>query len=425
MKKVMLTQKNRLNLNIQDKELLILLSSYCSRLYNVGLYNVRQHYFNNNKKLSYVENYHLSKENDNYKLLLTDCGGQILRIVDRNINSFIGLLKLKNKGKYSEKVHLPHYKKQDELSLICIYGRSARIKDGYVYVGFSSFFKERHNLDSYKLKFKLPKHLEFLTELRELRIIPKYNGKEFEIEFVYEKEVQEQKDLNYNSYLSLDLGIDNFLACTNPTNELSFLIDGKYIKSVNHWYNKEKARLQTIYTKSKVSYHTNKTIRLEQKRYFRINNYFNLVVNYLVKTCIKYKIGTIVVGDWHDIKRKVKLGKINNQNFIQIPYGKFKQKLESKCEQIGIKVEYQDESYTSKCSFLDQEYPEYRNNYLGKRIKRGLFQTSKGSCINADINGSLNILVKYLKSKELLLNEIYQQLFYKDVVNHPIRIKIL
>ena len=143
MKTMILTQKNRLKLSSTKLEIVKQLSFYSARLYNVGLYSVRQYYFNNNTYLPYAKNYHECKENENYKLLLSDTSQQILRIVDRNFKSFFGLLKLKSQGKYTEKIRIPRYKKQDELMNITIQGRSARIRKGYVIIGLSKAFREK------------------------------------------------------------------------------------------------------------------------------------------------------------------------------------------------------------------------------------------------------------------------------------------
>ena len=160
MRTMILTQKDRLKLNPKKLEIVKLLADHSARLYNVGLYSVRQYYFNNNEYLPYAKNYHFCKENENYKLLLSDTSQQILRIVDRNIKSFFGLLKLKAQGKYTEKIRLPKYKKQDELVNITIQGRSARIRKGYVIIGLSKAFREKYNPYIKELKFKLPKNIQ-------------------------------------------------------------------------------------------------------------------------------------------------------------------------------------------------------------------------------------------------------------------------
>ena len=415
MKTILLTQKNRLRLKPKEFEVVKQLSYYSARLYNVGLYSVRQYYFNNNTYLPYAKNYHECKTNENYKLLLSDTSQQILRIVDRNFKSFFALLKLKVKGKYSEKVKLPHYKKQDELMNITIQGRSARIRDGYVIIGLSKAFKEKHNPSFKELKFKLPKNIK-TDKLQEVRIIPVFGGLEFDIEFVYKKEIK-PISVDKDKYLSIDMGLDNFATCFDSNDGSSFIIDGRYIKSLNRHYNKQKAYYQSILDRQNIK-QSKRMLRLSRKRYNKLNNYFNLSVKKITDYCIKHNIGNIVIGDFSDIKQNINIGKKNNQNFVFIPYGVFKRKLESKCEQLGIEYHLQEESYTSKCSYLDNETVEKHETYLGKRIKRGLFKTAKGYLINADVNGAANILVKFLTSNGQRIANRY------GCVNHPTRLKL-
>jgi len=419
--KIILTQKNRLKLPESDLEQIRLLSYYSARLYNVGLYSVRQYFFDNNEYLNYSKNYHLCKNNENYKILLSDTAQQILRLVERNFKSFFGLLNLKQQGKYSEKVSIPHYKKPDELGIITIQGRSARIRDGYVLVGFSKSFKEKHQPKNRELRFRLPENIK-AEKLQELRIIPKFDGKEFDIEFVYKKETEPVK-LDTGKYLSCDFGLDNFATLFDSADGTSFIIDGKKIKSINHRYNKETARLQSVKDHQKTTEPTRRIISLNRKREFRINDYFNRAVRYITDYCVKNNIGNIVVGNFEGIKQGINHGKRNNQNFVQIPYGIFRRKLRSKCEQIGIALHSVEESYTSKTSFMDYELPEKHDIYLGKRIKRGLFLSGNGTLINADTNGAAQILVKHFLKSNLNPDIIRGQA--KGVVNAPVRVKLL
>jgi len=419
MKTMILTQKNRLKLSSAKFEIVKQLSYYSARLYNVGLYSVKQYYFNNDAYLPYAKNYHECKDNENYKLLLSDTSQQILRIVDRNFKSFFGLLKLKSQGKYTEKVRIPHYKKQDELMNITIQGRSARVRKGYVIIGLSKAFREKNNPPFKELKFKLPKNIT-VDKLQEVRILPIFNGMEFDIEFVYKKEF-EPVSVDKNNYLSIDMGLDNFATCFDSNDGSSFIIDGRYIKSINRHYNKQKAYYQSILDRQNIKV-SKKMSNLSRKRYNKINNYFNLAVKYITDYAISKNIGSIVIGDFSDIKQNINIGKKNNQNFVNIPYGIFKRKLQSKCEQLGINYHLQEESYTSKCSYLDNEVVKKHDTYKGKRVKRGLFRTSQGYLINADTNGSANILVKFLTSNSQHLPKVVAKRY--GCVNHPPRLKL-
>jgi len=354
-------------------------------------------------------------------LLLSDTAQQILRLVDRNFKSFFGLLKLKKQNKYSDKTNLPKYKKENELMTISIQGRSARVKNGYVHIGLSKAFKEKYQLKIKELIFKLPKHIQ-VEKLQEVRIMPIFNGMEFDIEFVYKKEI-EPLSMDRSRYLSIDMGLDNLAACYSNSGA-TFIIDGRYLKSINHYYNKQVAYLKSIYDRQGIK-HSKRFLRLKRKRDFRIKNYFNLAVKYIADYCIQNNIDNIVIGDFEDIKREINLGKKNNQNFVYIPYGLFKQKLKSKCEQLGINYILQDESYTSKASFMDKDNPAYNTIFSGKRVKRGLYQTKENLKINSDINGAANILVKYFKSNGLYkeLETLYTTRY--GCVNHPVRLRLV
>jgi len=418
---ILLTQKNRLRASKKDMEIIKNLSFYAARLYNEGLYQVRQYYFNNNAYLNYVRNYHICKTSENYKMLLTDIGQLVLRHIERNFKSFFALLKLKNSGKYSDKIRPPKYKRE-KYGTFSIQGRSARIKKGYVLIGFSKLFKDTYNLNTYQLKFKLPKNIT-ASKLQEVRIIPLFDGKEFDIEYVYKKEIQPDTKLNKEYHLSIDCGLNNFATCFNSIDGSSFIIDGRYIKSINYRYNKKKAKLQSIKDLQKYSFTTRRIINLSRKRGYQINDYFNRSVKVITEYCKKYQIGTIVIGDLSSCKHSINLGKRTNQNFVQIPYGKFKQKLKSKCEQIGIEYNLSEESYTSKCSFLDNEEICNHDTFLGSRIKRGLFKTTT-KLVNADVNGSANILKKFLQSNNRF-KELNFERVAKGFVNNPVRVKLL
>lgn len=414
---MMLTQKYKLKLNEDEKFIIDKLSYHSARLYNTCVYNIRQYYFNNNSYLNYVDQYHLIKDDVNYKLLITDSAQQTHRLVDRNFKSFFSLLKLKQKGKYSSSVNIPSYLDKDSGWSVLVAGRSSRVKNGKIYMGLSKQFREEYNVLKRDIIFNLPKNIK-TNKLQQLQIKPIYGGKEYELIITYIAE-DNVKKLNHDNTLGIDCGLDNLLTSYNTKNKSSFIIDGKPLKSVNHHYNKEKARLQSEYEKNKLKdKNTKKFIKLSEYRKNYINNYFNQSVNKIVKYCINNDIGTIVIGDFKGMKNEINIGKVNNQNFVSVPFGILKRKLETKCEYYGINYVLQEESYTSKCSSLDLEKIEKHEEYLGKRIKRGLFRTKKGKLINADVNGACNILRKY-KSKsdgDLSLTDV------SGVINHPVRI---
>ena len=242
-----------------------------------------------------------------------------------------------------------------------------------------------------------PKRLES-AELKEVRICPHDNGRYFKIQYVYHW-YQEETLVNSDNIMAIDLGVENLATCVSNI-ETPFIIDGRKIKSINQYWNKEKARLQSIAMKQGVRT-THQINKITTKRNNRVNDIIKKTARYIINNCIEHQIGTLIVGYNKDFKRTVNIGKVNNQNFVQIPLGNLRQQLEFLCWTYGINYIEQEESYTSKSSFLDNdELPEYKaeqpytKGFSGKRIKRGLYQSKNGIILNADVNGAYNILRK-------------------------------
>lgn len=248
-------------------------------------------------------------------------------------------------------------------------------------------------------------------KIKEVRILPRFHGRWFEIEYVYEEVTQSYK-LDRNKYLSIDLGLDNFASVVD-TIGTAFIIKGRYIKSVNRWYNKERARLQSIYSKQGIKYGS-KLAKISLKRQHVVDNFLNQAVSLIVKHCLNNQIGTIVIGKMKGIKQEINLGKVNNQNFVGIPYEKFKKKLEAKCEYYGIGYKEVDESYTSqtcsRCGVVRKSNRKYRGLYVCKNC---------GYVVNADINGAMNILGKVAGES------VVRQIVSSGRVNRPVRIRVV
>ena len=189
--------------------------------------------------------------------------------------------------------------------------------------------------------------------------------------------------------MSIDLGINNLCAVTNNIDNDFFLVNGKGLKSLNQWTNKISAKCQSKNNDST-------KYRIWRKRENKIDYFFNKISSYIVEQAVNKCCSTIICGYNKQWKQEVDLGRKTNQGFVQIPFTKLLNKLEFKCLKAGIFFIKQEESYTSKCSFLDGEEVCKHDEYAGKRVKRGLFKSAKGLLINADINGSLNIMKKYL-----------------------------
>ena len=385
-------------------------------LKNQAIYNVRQYYFENKKYLSYNENYKILKNSENYKKLNSNMAQQILKEVDGSFKSFFGLLKLAKNGQYNFKdIKLPKYLAKDGFTTLVI--GFVRLKDGMLIVPYSNSFRKTHK----EIAIKLPPVLKG-KKIKEIRIIPKQHSRYFEIQYIYEVEGV-QRELNKENVLGIDLGINNLCACVTNAGA-SFIIDGRKLKSINQHYNKTNAKLQSIKDKQKIEHITLRQKRIARKRNNRINDYLSKAARIIVNYCLNNDIGRIVLGYNENFQRKSNIGSINNQNFVNIPYGKLRDKLIYLCKLYGIEFKLQEESYTSKASFFDgDEIPIYDKEnpqeyiFSGKRIKRGLYQTSKGYQLNADCNGALNIL---RKSKVVDLSVLYN----RGELNTPKRIRI-
>lgn len=386
-------------------------------LANQAIYNVRQYYFTEGEYLNYEKNYSLLKISDNYKMLNSNMAQQILKEVDGSFKSFFGLLKLAQKGKYAFKdCKLPHYLPKDGYTTLVI--GFVRLKGNKLILPFSNTYKKTHKA----IEITIPPVL-LDKKVKEIRIIPKANARFFEIQYIYEAECI-QRNLNINNALALDLGINNLVTAVSSIGK-SFIIDGRKLKSINQWYNKQNAYLQSIKDKQHFGYgKTNKQKVLLRNRNNKVNDYMSKVARKIINYCILNDIGTLVVGCNETFQRNSNIGKANNQTFVNIPYGKLREKLEYLCKLNSITYVKQEESYTSKASFWDKDtIPVYNSDnpqnfaFSGKRIHRGMYQCANGKRINADVNGALNIL---RKSSVVDLTVLYG----RGEVDTPVRIRV-
>ena len=392
------------------------LSHIAKNLANEAIYNVRQYYFNEGKYLNYEKNYALLKKSRNYKALNSNMAQQILKEVDGMFQSFFALLELAKAGKYPFKsVKLPKYLPKDGFTTLII--GFVRLKGNQLTIPYSQSYSKEHK----KVTITIPPILEG-RKVKEIRIIPKAKARFFEIQYAYEA-VEEQMDLNKENALAIDFGIDNLATCVTNAGK-AFIIDGRRLKSINQWYNKENSRLQSIKDKQKIKSSTNQQKSIARKRNNRVNDYMLKTARIIINYCLKNNIGTLVCGYNVTFQRNSNIGKVNNQNFVNIPFGKLREKLEYLSKLYGIRYFEQEESYTSKASFFDKdEIPIYNEDnpqkyeFSGKRISRGQYRTSKGYILNADVNGALNILSK---SKVVSLTGLYN----RGELDTPMRIRV-
>ena len=383
------------HLTKEEYNILRELCRIAKNLTNQAIYNVRQHYFQEKQYLRYESNYHELKNSDNYKMLNSNMAQQTLKDVDSMFKSFFALIKLAKQGKYSFRhIKMPNYLPKNGYNNLII-GQVRIRKDNILTIPFSNTFKKTYET---KIQIKIPKVLEN-KKIKEIRIIPKFNARFFEIQYTYEIQ-EENLNLNINNALAIDLGVNNLCACVTNTGK-SFIIDGKKLKSINQFFNKRNAKLQSIKDKQNIKKQTKQQYLISQKRKNRIDDYINKTCRYIINYCLANDIGTLVIGYNQSFQNKTNLGRKNNQIFTQLPFGKIREKLEYLCKRYNINYILQEESYTSKASFFDNDdLPIYNMDnpqtyeFSGKRIKRGLYQTKNNYIFNADCNGALNILRK-------------------------------
>ena len=373
-------------------------------LYNVTLYNIRQYYKETGKYLTYNK---LAKKlsdsnNIDYRAMpYVQSAQQVLRQVDNQYKAFYS--SIKSKKMQGKKVRLPKYKDKENGRNVFIYtNQCAKVSNGVVYL------KTKQGTLSFNT---------VADKIQQVRLVPKANH--IVVEIIYIKECETKQD--NNRYASIDLGLDNL--CTLASNVAqSIIVNGKPLKSINHHYNKTKAKLQSKLSKNK---HTSKRInRLTLRRNRKIKDYMHKVSRKIVEYMEANSLNTLFVGKNVGWKDSINLGRTNNQNFVSIPYNMLIQMLEYKCKLSGINVVIVNEAYTSKCSFLDREKISKHDSYAGRRIRRGLFISSRGIMINANVNGSLNIMQLGLENQNVKLDVVEEILRpeNKRFVFNPVRI---
>lgn len=347
-------------------------------LYNKALYLVRQYYFENKGYLNFfgVDRLMVDSKDEDYYALPTRVSKQTLRLLDKNFKSFFSLVKKKQSGKYNKSIRIPKYlDKQGRY--ITIFPKDA----------LSKTYLRKGIIKLSSLSIEIPTKVTE-SNLVEVKVLPRNNH--HVVEVVYRVDEVKPKSDN-GRYASIDLGLDN-LATVSSNIVNPFIINGRPLKSINQYYNKEKARLQSHLKGNKKT--SKRIYSITNKRNNKVRDYLHKSSRKIVNFLVSNDISTLIVGYNEEWKQNINLGRTNNQAFTNIPFYTFINQLDYKCKLEGINVILTEESYTSKCSFLDNESIEKHESYLGKRIKRGLFKSAKGKLINADLNGSLNILRK-------------------------------
>ena len=372
-------------------------------LYNYVLYQVRQGIFSGNYLKEYDLSTKLGRENQfDFRNLPTHVSQQVVKQVFQNITSWVRSKKdyEKNPAKYKSRPKLPGYKRGKKQNILVFTTSTCRIKkDGYIHFVKDIVKPIKTNIGDNKLC--------------QVRIIPQATC--YVVEVIYEKE-ESDLHLDKSNILSIDLGLNNLCSCISNVGIVPFIINGKIIKSFNQWYNKIRAKLMGFVGDKGTS---NRLKWLNNYRNFWIEDKIHKISRYIVNFCKENNIGSIVIGLNKGWKQDINLGKRINQKFVEIPFSKLIDKITYKGKLVGIDVQTTEESYTSKIDHLALEPLKKQEVYLGKRKKRGLFQSSINKLINADINGAIGIGRKAFGDS--YVNEIIGSGF----AFNPVRVNIL
>ena len=356
-------------------------------LYNSALYLVRQSYIFEHRYLGYAAVYHRMKGQDTYRALPTKVAQQVLRLLDKNWQSYFAacLAYREDSSTFKKPPKMPRYKPKTEGRSILVYTIQALSRPGL----------KRSLIQPSQLPITIQTKQ---TRIAQVRIVPRIGY--YVVEVVYER-AEAAPSGNPALYAAIDIGVDNLAAITsNKPGFVPHLVNGRPAKSTNQFYNKRRAELQMALG------HVGTTSRMERltiKRTRRITHYLHTASKTIINLLVEEGIGTLVVGKNPGWKQEAELGRVNNQHFVQLPHARFIAMLEYKAKLAGIRCVLQEESYTSRASFLDGDpiptfdpKQEGRYAFSGKRVKRGLYRAKDGRCLNADVNGSYNILRKAL-----------------------------
>lgn len=350
---------------------------HSKNLYNEANYTIRQKFIEDGEYIPYRKMNFDFKTHENYKLTFSQPANCTLRLLDKNWKSYFEAIKdwKEHPEKYLGMPKLPKYLPKD--------GRFPwMIPNNQLYYDYekSTIYIRNRLMNDYDWKCRC------LGRPIQVRFIP--HNSYYAMEIIYEIELEETEPEG-NNVVAIDIGVDNLITMTNNVGERPIIINGKVLKSINQRYNKEKAKIQSELMKCNGQHWSKKLDTLTYKRYQRIKNYIHNASALVIKWCVEHSIDTLVVGKNDTWKQETK----HMQNFTYIPYEMLLNQLQYKCKNVGIKYMEINESYTSGTSYLDGEEPIKDNYDNSRRVERGLFQ-SKEILINADVNGSLQIMRK-------------------------------
>lgn len=352
---------------------------HSKNLYNEANYVIRQKFIESGEYINYYDMNKEFKTHDNYKACFSQPTNCTLRLLDKNWKSYFRGIKdwKEHPEKYLGMPKLPKYLPKD--------GRFPwMIPNNQLYYDYekSTIYIRNRLMNDYDW------YSRCLGRPIQVRFIPHDNY--YTMEIIYEIEVEDiDKEKVSSRIAAIDIGVDNLVTMTNNVMESPIIISGKILKSINQQYNKERAKIQSDLMKRNGQHWSKKLETMSYKRNQRIRNYMHNTSAYIIKWCIEHNIDTLVVGKNDTWKQEKK----HMQNFTAIPYEMLLLQLQYKCENAGIKYIEVNEAYTSGTSYLDNEAPTKENYNKERRVQRGLFQ-AKNTLINADVNGSLQIMRK-------------------------------
>ena len=382
---IIFTNRVEQHLIRRDNPIFKIVDEYCFRsknVYNCANYIIRQEFINNGKWVRYNQLDRIMHEYDCYYELGSQASQNILRVLDKAWKSFFVSIKdwTKHPEKYLGRPRLPRYKPKDGRQIFILKNIQASITNKMLRISFKP-------LGGYTVPTKVN------GKLMQIRFIPQSGC--YVMEVVYETEVLEQSTGN-KRVCSIDLGVNNFATVVNNVGLKPIVVKGGVIKSINQYYNKQKASIQSELMRKNCKHWSRKLDALTLRRYNRVKTWMHTASRSIIQYCIVNHIDTIVVGHCDGWKQNINFGKVNNQNFAYIPFDMFIKQLHYKCEDTGIKLIATEESFTSTTSFLDNELPIEENSNKKRRIKRGMFKSNNGVFINADVNGAYQIMRKVL-----------------------------
>jgi putative transposase len=352
-------------------------------LYNAANYELRQSYIFQGNYLSYPEMHQRMKDHEAYKALPAKVAQQVLRVLDKNWQSFFAALEAwkADPSKFLGRPRLPRYKHKQQ-------GRNLLV---YTIQALSIPALRNHVICPSMLGVTVQTRQQ---NVQQIRIIPRTGF--YVVEVIYEREPVPAA-VNPALHAGVDIGLNNLAMLTSDKpGFVPRVVNGRPVKSINQFYNKRRAALQSRLGNEGTS---RRLERITAKRTRRIDWYLHVASRRIIDLLVAEGIGTLVIGKNPCWKQEANMGRRNNQILVAVPHARFIELLAYKAELVGIQVMITEESYTSKASFLDADpLPVYGDEVIpafsGKRVKRGLYRAADGRHINADANGSYNTIRK-------------------------------